>query len=187
VSFVRDARRQAFWRRSSVRAGLGLLALLLATLLILQVALQQRDSLVAQRPELRPALLALCAQLHCEIGPLRRIEAIAIDSSTFNRIGADAYRLSFALKNSGTTPLAMPSLEVTLTDTQDQALVRRVLTPAQFGAAAAMLSPGADFSGAVAMKVSAGENSGGAATSPASPAASGPLRVAGYRLLAFYP
>lgn len=184
VSFVRDARRRAFWRRPAVRAGLGLLSLLLVALLLLQVALQQRDSLAAQRPELRPALLALCARLHCEIAPLRRIDAIAIDSSTFNRIGADAYRLSFSLKNAGAAPLAMPSLEVTLTDTQEQALVRRVLTPAQFGAAGALLQPGADFSAAVAMKVAAADSTGG---SSATPAASGPLRVAGYRVLAFYP
>ena len=183
VSFVRDARRKAMWRKPGVRIALGFLAMLLLTVLLLQVVVQQRDSVAAMEPRFKPWLQALCAQLQCEVAPLRRIESVVIDSSSFNKIDADSYRLSFSLKNTGTAQVAMPSLEVTLTDTQDQALVRRVLTPAQLGMAATVLGAGAEVAGAVAMQVN---DTGTAAVSNGSAPAS-PLRVAGYRVLAFYP
>jgi hypothetical protein len=189
VSFVRDARRQAWWRKPLVRGVLVLFSLLLAALLLLQLLVQQRDNVAALQPESKPWLQALCGYLHCEVGPMRRIEAIVIDSSSFNKLDNDSYRLSFSLKNTGATPVAMPALEVTLTDTQEQALIRRVLMPAQFGAANMMLVAGADFSGSVVMQVLAPDASGAARSAASAPlgVANGPLRVAGYRVLAFYP
>lgn len=189
VSFVRDARRKAFWKKPLVRWSLGVLSLLLLAALALQWVMQQKDSLAALEPRLAPPLQTLCGHLGCEIRPPRHIEALVIDSSTFNRIGPEAYRLSFALKNTGATLLEMPSLEVTLTDTQDQAVVRRVLAPAQFGANTATLAAHAELAGVVTMKVS-GDGGRAAASllpSSASPVQSAPLRVAGYRVLAFYP
>lgn len=177
VSFVRDAKRKAFWRKPGIRVSLVLCSLLLMAALVLQVAVQQRDQIAALQPDLKPLLGALCEQLHCNVGALRRIEAVVIDSSTFNKMDADSYRLSFSLKNTGTMPVAMPSLEVTLTDMQDQAVVRRVLTPAQFGASVPMLTAGADFAGFVVMQVLPSDAS----------AAATALRVSGYRMLAFYP
>jgi hypothetical protein len=109
-----------------------------------------------------------------------------IDSSSFNRLGPDAYRLNFSLKNTAAAALEMPSLEVTLTDAQDQALVRRVLAPALFGANAETLGAHAELAGAVTMKVSADGGLANAASLPSS-ASAAPLRVAGYRVLAFYP
>ena len=186
VSFVRDARRQAFWRKPVVRLALGLSGLLLAALLLLQFLVQQKDSLAALEPRLKPWLQMLCEPLQCDIAPLRHIEAVVIDSSSFNKINGDSYRLSFSLKNTGTSPLAMPSLEVTLTDIQEQTLVRRVVTPTQFGVAdgTGLLRAGSDFSGMVVMQVlGADAQSTAGLTSPGA----GPLRVAGYRILAFYP
>ena len=194
VSFVRDARRQALWRKPAVRTALVLLGLLFGVLLLLQVVIQQRDSISARQPALRPWLQSLCGYLHCELGPVRRIESVVIDSSSFNKINNDSYRLSFSLKNTGAMPVAMPALEVTLTDTQDQALLRRVLAPAQFGAANMLLVAGADFSGMVVVQVTGPDapaaGVAAAAASPASAALSSavnPLRIAGYRVLAFYP
>ncbi len=183
VSFVRDARRQAFWRKPLTRAVLGLSALLLLSLLALQAAVMQRDSLAAYEPRLKPVLQMLCERLACQVGPVRQIEAIVIDSSSFNKINdAGMYRLSFILKNAGSALVAMPSLEVTLTDTQDQPVLRRVLSPAQFSTASSMLAAGADFSAALNLQVAANPLPSDAATAPDMS-----LRVAGYRLLAFYP
>lgn len=170
VSFVRQARRKAYWRRPGVRAVLLLLALTLGALLAAQYAVHDRDRLVALQPALRPAIEALCQPLQCQIGPPRQIEAIVIDSSTFNKLRGDAYRLSFALKNQAALPVAMPAIELTLTDTQDQPVVRRVLSPSEMGAASGVIGPQADWSATLALNVNP---SGG--------------RIAGYRLLAFYP
>ena len=175
VSFLREAKRKAFWRQPAVRMVLGVFSVLLAALLGLQVLIQQRDSLSAMHPELTPGLQTLCGYLHCQIGPLRQIEAIVIDSSSFNKINADSYRLSFSLKNVASLPVAMPSLEVTLTDTQERAVLSRVLFPAELGASIRVIGAGADHAGQVLMQVLDLD------------AQQLPLRVAGYRVLAFYP
>jgi len=179
VSFVRDARRQAFWRRPVVRTLLGCFAFLLIIFLLLQLAVQQRDRLAAFEPGLKPALQTVCEVLTCSVGPLHQIEAIVIDGSSFNKVNESVYRLTFLIKNTATFAVAMPSLEVTLTDTQDQAVIRRVLAPAQFGMVSGLLGASAEFSGALTMQLTPPEASrdGGSVS----------RRIAGYRLLAFYP
>ncbi len=186
VSFVREARRDAFWRQPAVRVALGLAALVLLAALLLQVALFQRHTLAVSQAWLRPALGTLCAWLDCEIRPPQQIESVIIESSTFNKLAADTYRLKVVIRNAGAIPLALPSLELTLTDTQDQAQLRRVLTPAELGATGPTLAAGAEFSGVLAIRI---------LNSPPDPSASqvpaarpyAPLRIAGYRVLAFYP
>ena len=185
VSFVRDARRQAFWRRPLVRTVLGLLALLLMVLLALQWVVQHRDRLAVFEPRLKPALEMLCQVLACNVGPVRQIEAIVIDNSSFNKLGNSVYRLTFSIKNTAAFAVAMPSLEVTLTDTQDQAVLRSVLSPAQFGMASGLLDASSEFSGALALQLMPLESAREAAS--ATSEASTARRVAGYRLLAFYP
>lgn len=169
ISFVRQARRKAFWRRPLVRLVLALVVVALAGLLALQYAWRERDRLSVTQPELRPLLAILCEVLDCRIGPPRRIEAILIDNSGFTRLRQDTYRLSFTLRNQSGQPVAVPALQLTLTDTQDQPVLQRVLTPRELGATADTLAPAGDWSASVALAVAAG------------------TRVAGYRLLAFYP
>ena len=171
VSFVRSARRRAVWRRPVVRALLVLSLLVLAALLALQYAVQERDRLAAQHPALRSWLQSLCGALRCEIGPPRQIDAIVIDSSSFNRLRGDVYRLGFSLRNQAAVQVAMPTLELTLTDSQDQPVIRKVLAPRDFAGAASIAATG-EASTSVALAVSAAPGSG---------------RIAGYRLLAFYP
>ncbi len=183
VSFVREAERKAFWTQPWVRGGLAVTAFLLTVTLIFQGVMQQKDSLAAWEPRWAPMLARLCDAVGCRVQPPRRVESLVIDSSTFNKLAADSYRLSFVLKNTGNLALEMPAIEVTLTDTQDQPLIRRIVLPAQFGVQSPVLGARAEIFGAVSMKVSSDT------IRPSSPAvsASPPLRVAGYRILAFYP
>ncbi|MFT3813761.1 MAG: zinc-ribbon and DUF3426 domain-containing protein [Acidovorax sp.] len=168
--FVRAARRAAFWQRKGVRTGLAALGGLLALTLLVQVALHGHDRLAASSPALRPLVSAACAVFGCATGPRQDIAAVAIDASAFNKAArSDAYQLSFTLKNHAGTAVAMPALELTLTDAQEQPVLRRVLTPAELSAPAA-LPPQGEWSGSVAVAL-------------AGPA----LRLAGYRVLAFYP
>ncbi|HWI82666.1 DUF3426 domain-containing protein [Ramlibacter sp.] len=171
LTFVRQARRQALWGRPAVRASLLFVLLALAALLVGQVAMHERDRLAAAEPALRPWLARLCEPLGCRIGPPRDIDAIAIDSSSFNKLRPDAYRLQVTLKNRARTEVAMPALELTLTDSDEQPVLRRVLMPADLAARAA-IAPASDWSGTVALGVADNAVAG---------------RVAGYRVLAFYP
>jgi hypothetical protein len=168
---VRQARRRAFWRRPLVRALLLLVALVLAALLALQVGYQDRDRLALTQPELRPVLERMCELLQCRLGPPRQIESIVIESSGFTRVRNDTYRLAFSVRNTARVQVAVPAMELTITDAQDQPIARRVLMPAELGAPGDAIAPAAEWSGAVGVAV------GGADSA----------RVAGYRLLAFYP
>ena len=56
---------------------------------------------------------------------------MTVESSSFNRFRGDTYRLSFVIRNVSDLELAKPALELTLTDSQDQAVYRRVLLPAE--------------------------------------------------------
>jgi hypothetical protein len=149
-----------------------LLVLVLAAALGVQIALHERDRLAALHPQWRPALQALCQVAGCKVGPQRRIESIVIDSSGFVRLRQDAYRLSVTLKNLAPQPVAMPALELTLTDSQDQPLLRKVVQARELGAAPETLSPTSDWSASATLALGGTAEAG---------------RVAGYRLLAFYP
>ncbi|GDY34858.1 DUF3426 domain-containing protein [Acidovorax sp. NB1] len=169
VSFVVAARRKAFWRKPAVRAALVLVLLVLVMGLVLQVAIQERDRIAAMDARARPWLLQLCEPLRCEIAPQRQIADVVIDSSSFNKARGDSYQLALAMKSKADIPLAMPAVELTLTDAQDQPVLRRVLLPADMAAPAELPARG-EWSTSVSVIVT----TGGA-------------RVAGYRLLAFYP
>ena len=171
-TFVQQARRRDLWRRPGVRAALGFAGLLLAALLLVQYALHHRDALAARAPALAGPLRALCGATGCTVGAPRQIDAIVIDSSTFSRLRADGYRLSLTLKNKAQHAVAMPAVELTLTDSRDQPVLRRVLMPGDLGARSRVLGPASEWSGTLGLTVLA-EGS--------------PARVSGYRVLAFYP
>jgi predicted Zn finger-like uncharacterized protein len=172
LSFVREARRKEFWTRPGVRAFLVLLMLVLAAFLAGQVAYRDRDRLAISSPQLGPWLARMCDVLHCRLGPPQQIDAIAIETSSFNKLRGDTYRLNVTLRNQAANDVAMPALELTLTDAQDQPVLRRVLQPGDFAPGRAALAASGDWATSVALAVNASAAGG---------------RVAGYRLLAFYP
>jgi len=134
-SFFGAEAGKGFWQRPAVRGSMALLAFLGVVLLLGQMAYQERDLIVARQPSLRPALQSMCRVLGCEVSALRQINDIKVDGASFAREkNDDGYRFSFTLRNAAEVPLAMPSVELSLLDTQERAVVRRVLMPAEFGA-----------------------------------------------------
>ncbi len=170
VSFVRAARRKAFWRRPLVRTVLGLVFVLLLGGLAVQIAVQERSRIAALDTRTRPWLQQLCAHLGCTLAPRRQIADLVIDSSSFsNRPRGDGSLLSVTVKNRAEIPLAMPAVELTLTDAQDQPVLRRVLLPSDL-AAPAELPPRGEWSTSISVVVTSGAS-----------------RVSGYRVDTFYP
>lgn len=142
--FLRKAERTARWSSPRARWTLSLLCLMLLLVLALQVLLHYRDLVATLLPESRPALQAACEVLQCRIEPLRRIDDIVIESSSLNALpGSDAVRLSVVLRNRGVFPLALPAIELTLTDAGGQMIARRILPPSDFGAGASAVLPAA--------------------------------------------
>ena len=170
-SFVRQARRKAFWRSGPMRGAVWLLLLALATALAGQMIYTHRDWVAAREPRLAPLLKAACVRLGCTIEPYRNLDAITIESSNFNRVNPGTFQLSLTLRNSSDLAVATPALELTLTNAQDQAIMRRVLRPADFAAVPALPARG-DWSGGSALSVTSVPDQ---------------ASIVGYRLLAFYP
>lgn len=168
--FVQRADRAARWRRPGMRVLLGLVCLLLLGGLGLQYAHHERDMIAATWPEARPTLEAWCEHVGCRIEPLRRIEDISVDSTALTRTGAaaDVFKLAVSLRNRSNVALAMPSIDLTLTDSGGALIARRALAPQDFRVAATTLAPGADAP--LQLLLSTG--------SP---------RVAGYTVEIFYP
>ncbi|QNP47758.1 DUF3426 domain-containing protein [Diaphorobacter aerolatus] len=171
VGFIRDARRKAFWSKPVTRVLLVLLAVGLLIGFAVQYAVTERNRLAAVHPALRPSLELLCLPLRCEVGLPRQIASVAIDSSTFTRVKDDAtsFNLQVALKSTADMVLEMPALELTLTDSSDQPVLRRVLKREDTGAPAELAAHG-EWNGTVKLQVPEVAD-----------------RVTGYRLLAFYP
>jgi predicted Zn finger-like uncharacterized protein len=170
-SFAASAEWRAFWATPRMRRLLwAALALLLAGL-FLQMVLGQRDWLAAHAPRLAPVVRALCAPLGCRVRPYRYPDAIVIDSSAFNRAAGNSFHLSVTLRNSADFPVASPALELTLTDAEEQTLVRRVITATELGAPAALAARG-EFSAAKVLSINETAR---------------PEAIVNYRLVAFYP
>ena len=109
-------------------------ALLLLLTLTGQVAYQFRAELAVAAPSLRPLLEAACTYLDCDIPLPRHAELVSIEASDLQSDPARGgmLLLSATLKNRAAYAQAWPLLEITLTDTQDAAVVRRVLQPADY-------------------------------------------------------
>lgn len=173
-ALLRAASASPVWRSRKGRAWLAAGSVAAMFLLVLQVLHQERDAIVARQPGMRPLLAGVCTVTGCQLSALRQIGDITIDGAAFARekIG-DGYRLSFTLRNAAAVPLAMPAVELSLLDMQEQAVVRRVLLPADFGAPAELAARGERVA-SMPLALDAAQ----AASLPP---------VAGYRLVAFYP
>ena len=131
----------------------------------------QRDRIAALRPDLRPTLQALCAPLGCRVEPLRLVQALSIDSTTLARRGNGRYALEVVLRNASLFELATPALELSLTDTRDQVISRRVFLPEEWPDAPEVLPAQGSLTVSFRLSLSVDE---------ATP-------MAGYRALVFYP
>lgn len=172
LSFMRTRSQASRWHRPLVRASLLVMCLLLVLGLALQLLVHERDRLAVVEPGLKPLVEEVCLLLGCEIEPLRQIESVVIDSSAFSKIKGDLYRLSLTLKNNAPVDLAMPAVELALTDTLDHALMRRVLQPAELGVKSGVIPAASEAQATLILTIKTNGNG---------------ERVAGYRLLAFYP
>ncbi len=146
--FVRQAERDQRWQRAPVRLALGLVALLLLLGLGSQTAYHFRHQLAAHWPVTQPWLTRLCAAAGCSIDPLHRIESVSIENSALNPADrADApgaLKLVVTLQNRGSFPVAMPALDLSLTDTSGELVARRALLPTDFGPVGGVLAPGVE-------------------------------------------
>ena len=160
--------------RRAVTYAWGAAGLLMLTLLLGQLVYVFRAELALARPDLRPLLAELCGLLECDIPLPRKADLVGIEASDLH---PDPQRnallvLSATLKNRAAFAQEYPHLEVTLTDTHDQPMIRRVFAPAEYLAEGANVRAGFPANGDVAVNLWLDAGNVGAS---------------GYRLYLFYP
>jgi len=149
-------------------------SLLLALLLLLQAAYYYRTAIVLLIPETKPYAAALCANIGCDLPLPRRIELMSIEASDLqaDTNNSNVMVLSATLKNRAAFDQQLPLLELTLTDAQDQPVVRRVLAPQDYLGKAAGAKAGFAANTEMAVKVFI---------------EGAQVKATGYRLYLFYP
>jgi predicted Zn finger-like uncharacterized protein len=147
VGFLHRAERTARWQQPGVRAALVASATVLTLLLAAQVAHQRRDDVAARWPQSLPLLAVLCEATGCRIGAPQRIEQLTVDASGLVRLDgpANIYRVSLTLRNHDGVGLALPQVELTLTDAQGEVSARRVLRPRELGARQQVIAAGGEL------------------------------------------
>ena len=119
-------------------------ALVLALLLIGQAIWHFRDAIAAHFPATRAALVRACGFAGCAIRPLRDVAALSIESSDLQADAAHRGLLILAanVRNRASYAIAYPYLDLTLTDAQDQAVVRRAFAPGEYAGGTADVARG---------------------------------------------
>jgi predicted Zn finger-like uncharacterized protein len=129
--FVKRSRQQeqsGKTRRILMAVGSVVLLLALAT----QGAITFRNELAARFPAAKSALAATCAMFGCRVELPARIDNLTIEQGELTALGGNAYSLATLLHNQGSLAQAWPHIELTLTDTNDKPLLRRVFVPAEY-------------------------------------------------------
>jgi predicted Zn finger-like uncharacterized protein len=118
-------------RRRSVLFGIG--AFLLAIVLLAQLAAAFRAEILVKLPQARPALAGLCKVFRCTVGWPARGELLAVVGSELQALpDTGAFELTAVVRNRGNTTLALPAIELTLSDTLNRTVARKVFAPADY-------------------------------------------------------
>ncbi|NVD98968.1 DUF3426 domain-containing protein [Massilia sp. BJB1822] len=136
----RDRRRQQLGKAARVVMACAL-PLLLGGLL-LQGLTTFRNSLAASVPELKPALVALCASVGCKVDYPTQIDALSVEQGELQAMTDSTFSYATVLRNQSRTAQAWPHLELILNDSADKPLLRRVFAPREYLATPAEVDKG---------------------------------------------
>lgn len=116
----------------------------LVLLLLGQLVYFLRNPLLASHPGLRPLLSSVCDVLRCQLGLPQNIEKIKILGSDLQAEPGNGKRLTLVLTlaNQARYAQAWPMLQLSLTDTMDKPLARRVFAPSEYLNRPGMLAAG---------------------------------------------
>jgi len=142
--------RRRLWRRIAAAA-----CVPLAIGAAFQAMLVMREPLLESWPESRPLLVKACSWYGCSAGWPGHSELLAVVGSELASIpGTDVVELNAAVRSRASFTMALPAIEVTLTDTQNRTVARKVFLPADYLASSGEpssriddgLAPNADLS-----------------------------------------
>ena len=133
-------------QKTKVNYWLVLFGLILAILAGLQSLYYFRTSIAADYPQFKPYLVQACAQLQCEINLPKNLDFFALDDSDMQEDfeHKDVIKFSSLLINNAPYAQTYPNIELTLTDTADQPVLRRLIKPSEYLASNTNAATGID-------------------------------------------
>lgn len=130
-AFVTQGRRRE-QSGKALRVAMAAGSVFLLLLLLLQVMTTFRNPLAAQFPQFKPALSALCSISGCQVALPAQIEALAIEQGELQTLAPQTFSYVSLLRNHSRSVQAWPSIELTLNDSNDKPVVRRVFAPRDY-------------------------------------------------------
>ena len=137
-------------------------AALLAVLVLAQLTVAFRAEILEKFPQTRPALSQLCKVFRCTVSWPARGDLLAVVGTELQSLpGTSAFELTAVVRNRGSMTLALPAIELTLSDTLNRTVVRKVFAPIDYLSGErdpqanllAGLQPGADLTVRIAFEV----------------------------------
>ncbi len=121
-------------RKTKLNIWLLLFGLLLAILAGLQAIYFQRTKIAAEYPQFKPYLVQACAVFKCEISLPKNLDLLTIDDSDMqeDENHQNVIKFSSLLINNAPYTQAYPKIELTLTDTADQPVLRKIILPIEY-------------------------------------------------------
>ncbi|HEX8955229.1 MAG TPA: DUF3426 domain-containing protein, partial [Burkholderiaceae bacterium] len=133
--FVKRERYQRT-RGRTIRIAMNVSSVLMLFLAMGQATYIFRDQLAAHFPEAQPALRSFCSMLGCKVGLPAQIEALLIEpgSDHLEKLNTrkDTSELTLVMRNTANELETWPLLELTLNDSSNVPLARRVFTPKEY-------------------------------------------------------
>ncbi|MBX9798658.1 MAG: zinc-ribbon domain-containing protein [Burkholderiaceae bacterium] len=128
----RGRRKQRLSRKLRIFLSVSCFILLIAALL--QGTYIFRNQIAGWFPQAKPTLISACELLGCRIDLPAQIDQVSIESSELQTLAndKDTFVLTTLLRNYSSTYQEWPHIELTLNDTNEKALLRRVFTPADY-------------------------------------------------------
>jgi predicted Zn finger-like uncharacterized protein len=114
-----------------------------------------RDAIAAHWPTAKPMLIRMCAVAGCKVRPLQDVEHLSIEASDLQADPAHKglLTLSATIRNRAPYAVAYPHIELTLTDTQEQVVVRRAVVPLEYSSGAVDTESGIPANSELALKL----------------------------------
>ncbi len=149
-------------------------ALVSVLLLLAQAAYFFRIDIAARVPRLKPALISYCKVLRCTVPLPQKSELMGIESSELvaDPVNESQINLNALLHNRAPFAQAFPNLELTLNDSLDKPLARRIFRPSDYLPSSESEAAGMQANHELSLVLHLNVND---------------LRPTGYRLAVFYP
>ncbi len=109
-------------------------SMLLALLAGVQTIYAMRTQIAAEYPQFKPLLVQACVALRCDIKLPEKLDLLAIDDSDMQEDENHDGVINFSslLINNANFAQAFPDIELTLTATDDQPVLRRLIKPNEY-------------------------------------------------------